>query len=154
MNCALTPFAVTRLWANAFAENRLLKHWAESNYGKPFAIQIGADMRRPPNADDAPFLTLFPDAGQTVPQRAAVSSEIGIVAGVCNEEFVDMGGVLEMLGLARLNELCPLLESAMRDALPKARVQEISTEFEIMQYPLCMALLTVTVEESLPIGRR
>lgn len=154
MSAPLTPYEIARLWAVAITGNRLLIHWAETNYGRRFAVRIGEDMRRPPNEDGAPFITIFPDGGQTGPQRQANTSELGIVAGIADDAWLNEGGIIEMLGLQRLNELCPLLEKAMREALPKARLQEINTEFEILQFPLCMALLSVTVEESLPIGRR
>lgn len=154
MSAPFTPYEIASLWASAMASDRLLNHWAETHYGRAFAVQIGADMRRPPNEEDAPFITIFPDSGQTGPQRQANSSELGIVAGISDAEWIESENVRSMRGLARLNELCPLLEKAMRMALPKARLQEVSTDFEIMQYPLCMALMTITVEESLPIGRR
>lgn len=154
MSPPLVPMDIARLWAASFAGDPFIAQFAETHYSRPFSIQIGADMRRPPSENDAPFIALFPDAGQTGPQLAEAVSEIGIVAGVDDGSWVDVGGVRELGALARLGELCPLLERAMREALPKARMVEIATEFEIMQFPLCMALITVTVEESLPIGRR
>ena len=149
-----TPFAIARCWAAAFAADRLLADWAQRNYGKPFAIQIGTDMRRPPDADDAPFIVIFPDASKTGPQRQSVTSNLGLVAGIADAEMPEENGVVTMRGLVRLNELCPLLEKVMRDALRRATPQEVDTEYDILQYPLCMALMTITVEESLPTGRR
>ncbi len=154
MSAPLTPYDIARRWAVALEGNRLVNQWAVSNYGRPFAVQIGADLRRPPNEEGAPFIAIFPDGGQTGPQRQTFVSELGIVAGIADGEWTKEGGIKEMRGLKRLGELCPMLEAAMREALPKARLQEVNTEFEILQFPLCQALLSVTVEESLPIGRR
>ena len=42
----------------------------------------------------------------------------------------------------------------MRMALPKARLQEVTIDYEILEFPLLMALGAVTVEESLPVGGR
>lgn len=155
MACPLTPFAIAERWSLAFVNDRNIAAWAQEYFGKPLAVQIGADMRRSPEADDAPFIAIFPDGSETGPQRQDVTANIGLIVGITDEDFsANAHGVAVMRGLLRLNELCPLLEKAMREALPKARLQKIATEYEIMQYPLCMIMQTITVEESLPIGRR
>lgn len=151
---ALTTIDIARLWAAAFAADRHLKHWSEANYERPFMVQIGADMRRPPSAGNAPFITIFPDTTHTGPQRAEHSHELGIVAGILDEEWAEHEGITEMQALLRLNELCPMLEAAMRNSLMQARILEFTTEYEIVEFPLVMALLTITVEETLPVGRR
>lgn len=151
---ALTTVDIGRLWASAFAADRHLKHWSETNYERPFFVQIGADMRRPPNAGQAPFINIFPDTSHTGPQRAEHSHELGIVAGILDEAWIEQNGITEMQALVRLNELCPKLEAAMRGSLTQARVQEFTTEYEILEFPLVMALFTITVEETLPVGRR
>lgn len=154
MSCPLSPFDIARAWAQAFMADKNLAHWAVANYGRAFAVQIGADMRRPPAAEDAPFITIFADSSATGPQRNTASSSLSLVIGLDDDKWVEAGGAKELRGLLRLNELCPLVEAAMRLALPRARVQELETDFEILEYPLCMALITATVEEGLPIGRR
>lgn len=154
MSNPLTPFVIAEMWAAAITADRHLNHWAETHYSRPFAVSIGADMRRPPDEENAPFVTIFPDGCKTGPQRAAYVSNLGIVAGVSDQGWEEGSGIIKMRGLSRLDELCPMLEKAMRMALPGARVQEVETEFEIMEFPLCMALMTITVEESLPVGRR
>ncbi len=155
MNTPLTPYDIARRFANGFADSRLIADWTQRNFDKAFHIQIGADMRRPPSADDAPFIAIFPDSCKTGPQRASVTSEIGLVVGISESEWSESEkGIFEMRGLSLLAELTPLLEAAMRDALPKARLQEVEVEAEITEYPLCMAFISVTIEEPLPIGRR
>lgn len=61
----LTTVGIARAWANAFRTDRTLIHWGQEHYGRPFSVSIGADMRRPPEEGDAPFLALFPDAVET-----------------------------------------------------------------------------------------
>jgi hypothetical protein len=150
----LTTIRIAQLWGAAFAADKFLTDFAKRYFEKVFMIQVGADMRRPPDDADAPFLAIFPDAAQTGPQRAKNSHELGLVAGIVDEEWLDESGVKTMRGLVRLNELCPLLEKAMRNALPKARVQDIDLEYEILAYPLFLANYSITVEESLPVGGR
>ena len=151
---ALTTVGIAQLWASAFVADRSLSHWAQTHFNRSFAVQIGADMRRLPSEEDAPYLVLFPDAMQTGPQRSENTHEIGIVAGVLDREIVESNGITCMQGLLRLDELCRMLENAMRMALTKARVQDVSIEYEMLQYPLCQAVVSVTVQESLPVGRR
>lgn len=155
MSAPATPYRIARLWALAFAADRPLIAWVNDNYGKPFHVQIGADMRRPPAEEDAPYIAIFPDAGTSGPQRQNRDCELGLVAGIADAEWLDdPAGFRELRALARLNHLVPLLENAMRMALPDARLHEVETQYDILQYPLCQAVMTVTVQESLPIGRR
>lgn len=155
MSCPATPFAIANAWAYAFTQDEMLAAWAQRVFGRAFFVQIGADMRRLPDSENTPFLLLFPETSVTGPQRDTVEAEVGIVAGIEDGGLEpDENGITVMSGLVRLNELCPLLESAMRNALPKARLQGVSTEFVIMQYPLCEAFITVTVEHELPAGSR
>jgi hypothetical protein len=150
----LTTIDIAWVWGRAFASDRLLMEWAETHYGRAFSVSIGEDMRRPLDADKAPFISLFPDTSVSGPQRASITHELGFVAGIADDGWIDENGLVQMRGLLRLGALCPLLENAMRMALPKARVQEVTVEYEIVEFPLLMALASVTVEESLPVGRR
>ena len=150
----LTTMRIAECWAQAFVQDRALIAWAEERYGKAFAVQIGMDMRRLPAEEDAPFLVLFPESFSGGPQNAVHTHVLGLVAGIAEKEWAKKNGIATMLGLGYLNELCPLLEKAMRMALPKARLQEVQLEYEISLYPLMEAVYTITVAESLPIGRR
>jgi hypothetical protein len=145
---------IARTWARAFSDDNTLRAWADVHFDKSISIYVGDDMRRSPDTDKAPFIILFPDSSISGPQRAKNTFEIGFVAGVLDENWQNHGGFLEMRGYQRLEELCPILEKCMRMTLPKARVQNVEIEYEIMEFPLMMALGTVTVEESLPVGGR
>jgi hypothetical protein len=151
---SLSTIGIAQALASAFSQDRSLIHFSQEHFKKPFMVQVGADMRRPPCEDDAPFIALFPDAHNVGGQGMAHSHELGIVAGIADAEWVDQGGIKTMRGLVRLNELCPMLEKTMRFALPKARGMELDIEFEIALYPLLQAIFTVTIDESSPIGRR
>lgn len=152
----LTTFDIAHAFAAAFAADRFLQKFAEETHGRPFHISIGADMRRMPETSMAPFIVIFTDSCISGPQRAESSHELGLVAGIDDDAWVEeSNGVLVMRGLHRLSaELCPMMENSMRQAVPKARVQELSVDFDIVQFPLCEALMSVTVQESLPVGRR
>lgn len=150
----LTTVGIARAWANAFRTDRTLIHWGQEHYGRPFSVSIGADMRRPPEEGDAPFLALFPDAVETAAERSRNRHSLGIVAGIVDEEWTEESGIREMRGLLRLDGLWPLLRRTMDLALPGAKPQEPAVEYELLQFPLVMLLISVTVDESLPIGRR
>lgn len=151
---ALGIMDIARVYASALTADRLLAHWAQTHFCRPLMVQIGADMTRLPGVDNAPFIVLFADASHTGPQRAESSFDLGLAAGIVDDEWTERDGVREMRGLIRLGELAGLVEKTLRNALQRARMQEYDVEYEIMQFPLCMALASITVEESLPVGRR
>lgn len=95
----LTTVGIARAWANAFRTDRTLIHWGQEHYGRPFSVSIGADMRRPPEEGDAPFLALFPDAVETAAERSRNRHSLGIVAGIVDEEWTEESGIREMRGL-------------------------------------------------------
>ena len=150
----LTTVGIARAWANALQTDRTLRQWAQEHFGRPFTVSIGADMRRPPDESDAPFLSIFPDAVETAAERSRNRHSLGIVAGIVDDAWTEENGIREMRGLLRLDDLWPLLRRVMDFALPGAKPQEPVVEYEILQFPLLMLLISVTVDESLPIGRR
>lgn len=152
---ALTTIDIARVFAAAFRDDRNIRSWANTNFGKPFCIQVGADLRGMPDDTETPFLIILPSGMDSGAQAARNVHTLGIIPGILDEEFVDVDGVKEMRGLVRLSkELVPLLVSAMRDAVPGARLQEYELEFLYSEFPLLGAAIDVTVTESLPIGRR
>lgn len=150
----LTTFHILRAWAAALKSDRALEAWAQQHFQKSFALWIGADMSRPPEEADAPFIALFPDQCQTGKERTANRHELGLVIGVADEVMTDVDGVQEMRGLLRLDEAWPRVQAALDMALPDAVPQEPTVEYELAQYPLVMLLVTVIVEQRLPIGGR
>lgn len=150
----LTTFHILRAWASALKNDRALQAWAQRHYQKPFAFWIGADMRRPPEEADAPFVALFPDQCQTGKARSANRHELGLVIGLADEAMDAVDGVQEMRGLLRLDEAWPLIQAALDMALPDALPQEPTVEYELAEFPLLMLLVTVIVEQRLPIGGR
>lgn len=150
----MTTLYILRAWAAALGKDRALTAWAQQHYQKPFALWIGADMRRPPEEADAPFIALFPDLCQTGKERTANRHELGLVIGVADEAMETVDGVQEMRGLLRLDEVWPLIQAALDMALPDALPQEPTVEYELAEFPLVMLLVTVTVEQRLPIGGR
>lgn len=152
---AYTTLGIARAWSAAFLHDRALKAWAEQHFTRPFSVSIGADMRRPPNEDEAPFIAIFPDAVSSPDDRARNRHELGLVVGISDDGWQETGeGGREMRGLIRLDELWPLLRRVMDFALPGAVPQDASVEYELVEFPLLMLLITATVEQRLPIGGR
>lgn len=151
---SLTPMTIATAWASCFAHDSSLKAWSVQHFGKEFDISIGADMRRQPSEEDAPCMVIFPDAYHVGGQRKDVAHELGLLVGIADDTWISLHGVRTMRALVLLDELCPLIESGMRLALPKARVQDVEVAYEISTYPLVMALFTISVEQSLPVGMR
>ena len=150
----LHTVSIARAWCTAFRDDRSIQNFAQERYGRAFSLFLGVDMRRGPDEMDTPFIVVFPDAANTGSQRASNSFELSLVVGLFNENIPEIDGISQLSGVVELDELCPLLEKAMRMALPAARVQNVSVEYDILQFPLIMAQVSVTVEETLPIGRR
>lgn len=150
---AYTTVGIARAWSQAVAASAGLKSWAQGMYAADWHVSLGTDMRRPPNASDAPFCVFFPDTVSD-PDRTANHHSLGLIIGINDEEFIELGSVTEMRALARLDELWPSLRAVLDQAIPGAMVTGYDVDFLIESFPLVMLSVTATVEQRKPIGSR
>lgn len=152
---AMTTYDIARCFAGQFTTDRNIAAWAQEAFGKPFTVQIGADMRELPTEQDAPYIVILTGGFASGLQKAEVDHVLRVIPGIADGATESVNGVLEYRGLRRLaKELSPMLDSAMRAALPRAKLQEIETEFVLLEFPLLEAFIDVSVTDPQPIGRR
>jgi len=151
----LTTITIAQSYAQTFLDDANLQAWANKAFGKGMAVHIGVDFQRPPVEADAPWISIFPAAMRTGPQRGSIEHDLVLIVGISDNVITTTGSYSEMRGLKRLScELLPKLQKCMDFALPKARLQEMEVEFEIGNHPLLEAIIFVTVIESRPTGLR
>jgi hypothetical protein len=152
----LTTIEIARAWALHIAEDRTLKAWVQENFQRELTVNIGEDIRRLPEADDAPWVSIFPLVMRKSPQSAQIEHDLMIVAGVRNENFTNAAGPCrEMDGIVQLScTMVPLLEKCMAFAVPGVASLQTEVEFAIDLYPLLEAIITTTVTETRPVGGR
>lgn len=148
-----TTVQIARLWAQTINSSKHLAAWAQGHYSRAWTVSVGEDLRHPPNEADAPLMVIFPDVVSS-PERSALHHDIGIVVGIVDDAWETVNGVREMRGLLRLDEIWRLLQPELEIALPGAIIPSNLVEYELGSYPLCMLLITLKVEQSLPVGMR
>lgn len=136
---ALSTLEICRAWASGLCRNR---SFLAASGGTDWTLRIGAEMLRPPSEEDAPFLYLFPDSRSE--NAAGGNRELGALLGIVDGTWT-ADKVPELAGLTRLDDLERILRDALGLSIPMP-VDLWNAEFEIINFPLLMLNITVSVQ--------
>lgn len=99
--------------ASVLASDSALADWCATTYDRAPLIMLGIDERNRPGCADCPLILIRPDRQQIGQEIDAYEHVFQIDWAVCDEEVSESGGVRELVGVRRVDQLGRLIWAAI-----------------------------------------
>ena len=99
--------------ASVLSADGTLAGWCQANYDRAPPIMVGIDERNRPGCADCPLILIRPDRQQIGQESDAWEHVFQIDWAVCDESVTEAGGVRELVGVRRVDQLGRLIWAAL-----------------------------------------
>lgn len=123
--------------------------WCTTNYSQNQKVYVGIDERKPPDVDEYPIISLFPnikDVGYSLEEEV---HGISVVCGIYDTSLATTGktNVVEYQGVSNLEAFRKYVETAIVGAVSiPQRIDRLDIEYEVIEFfPFFLCSMEITV---------
>ncbi len=145
---------LTAALKTGIADSSAITAWCNANYNQDISIYINLDLTDPPQESDCPYVVVYPVGKQVGESLTPKRHSYEVVCCLYDENSTTTGNVVEFTGVANIEALRKLIETALVGAsMATARIAELSIEYEFVEnFPFMMAAMGVEILEDVLIG--
>lgn len=130
----LSLYSIAKKWTDILKDDPDIIDFCQSKYNKLPTIIFGFNVKKPPTKNECPYIIIYPEQKTEGNGQSSNPYSIFIGAGICNENEIITGNVIEMEGLKEIDDFMQLILLKIGEANPSYPISQSTMSFNSVDY--------------------